>query len=53
LADAAYEILKRPSTQCTGNLYVDEQVLAEEGITDLAHYSVVPGATLYTDLFLD
>ena len=53
LADAAYEILKRPSTQCTGNLYVDEQVLAEEGITDLAHYSVVPGATLYTDLFLE
>jgi citronellol/citronellal dehydrogenase len=53
LADAAFEILKRPSTQCTGNLYVDEQVLAEEGITDLAHYSVVPGATLYTDLFLD
>jgi citronellol/citronellal dehydrogenase len=53
LADAAYEILKRPSTQCTGNLYVDEQVLAAEGITDLAHYSVVPGATLYTDLFLD
>lgn len=53
LADAAYEILKRPSTQCTGNLYIDEQVLAAEGITDLAHYSVVPGATLYTDLFLD
>jgi len=53
LADAAYAILKRPSTQCTGNLYVDEQVLAAEGITDLAHYSVVPGATLYTDLFLD
>jgi citronellol/citronellal dehydrogenase len=53
LADAAYEILKRSSTQCTGNLYVDEQVLAAEGITDLAHYSVVPGATLYTDLFLE
>ena len=53
LADAAYEILKRSSTQCTGNLYIDEQVLAEEGITDLAHYSVVPGATLYTDLFLE
>jgi citronellol/citronellal dehydrogenase len=53
LADAAYEILKRPSTQCTGNLYVDDQVLAAEGITDLANYSVVSGATLYTDLFLD
>ncbi len=53
LADAAYYILRRSSTQCTGNLFVDEQVFAQEGITDLSHYSVIPGATLYTDLFLD
>ena len=53
LADAAYYILRRSSTQCTGNLFVDEQVFAQEGITDLNHYSVIPGATLYTDLFLD
>ena len=53
LADAAFYILSRSSVQCTGNLYVDEQVLSEEGITDLAHYSVVPGAKLYTDLFLE
>jgi hypothetical protein len=33
-------------------LYLDEDVLAEEGVTDLSGYSVVPGATLYTDLFL-
>lgn len=52
LADAAYAILSRPSASCTGNLYLDEDVLAAEGITDLAGYSVVPGATLYTDLFL-
>lgn len=52
LADAAYAILKRPSSSCTGNLYLDEDVLAEEGITDFSGYSVVPGATLYTDLFL-
>ena len=52
IADAAYAILKRPSSTCTGNLYLDEDVLAEEGITDLSGYSVVPGATLYTDLFL-
>jgi citronellol/citronellal dehydrogenase len=52
LADAAYAILKRPSSSCTGNLYLDEEVLAEEGVTDLSGYSVVPGATLYTDLFL-
>lgn len=52
LADAAFYILRRPSDQCTGNHFIDEQVLAEEGITDLEKYSVVPGATLYTDLFL-
>ncbi len=52
IADAAYAILKRPSASCTGNLYLDEDVLAEEGVNDLSGYSVVPGATLYTDLFL-
>lgn len=52
IADAAYAILKRPSSTCTGNLYLDEDVLAEEGVTDLSGYSVIPGATLYTDLFL-
>lgn len=53
LADAAYFILSKASTECTGNLFVDEQVLAAEGITDLEKYSVVPGAKLYTDLFVD
>lgn len=52
LADCAYYILSKPSTQCTGNCFIDEDVLAKEGITDLSHYSVVPGAQLYTDLFL-
>lgn len=52
LADAAYYILRQPSGQCTGNLFIDEQVLAKEGITDLSHYSVVPGAQLYNDLFV-
>lgn len=53
LADAAYYILKRPSTQCTGNFFIDEQVLAEEGITDLGHYAVNPAQPLYKDLFVD
>src|SRR6187551_2135384 len=52
LADAAFYILSKPSDQCTGNFFIDEEVLAKEGITDLLHYSVVPGAQLYTDLFL-
>ena len=52
LADAAYYILRQPSGECTGNLFIDEQVLAKEGITELDKYSVVKGATLYNDLFL-
>ncbi len=52
LADAAYYILRQPSGECTGNLFVDEEVLAKEGITDLEKYSVVPGAKLYNDLFV-
>lgn len=52
LADAAYYILRQPSGECTGNLFIDEQVLAKEGITDLEKYSVVPGGQLYTDLFV-
>ena len=52
IADAAYYILKRSSKTCTGNYFIDEQVLAQEGITDLEKYSVIPGAKLYNDLFL-
>ncbi len=52
LADAAYYILRQPSTECTGNLFIDEQVLAKEGITELEKYSVVPGAKLYNDLYV-
>jgi citronellol/citronellal dehydrogenase len=54
VADAAWYILQRPADACTGNHFIDEQVLAEEGITDLSDYAYVPGnAHLYTDLFLD
>ncbi|MCB9055229.1 MAG: NAD(P)-dependent oxidoreductase [Chitinophagales bacterium] len=52
LADAAYYILRQSSEECTGNLFIDEDVLAKEGITDLEKYSVVPGAKLYSDLFV-
>ncbi|HEX6846504.1 MAG TPA: NAD(P)-dependent oxidoreductase [Chitinophagaceae bacterium] len=53
LADAAYFIFDKPSADCTGNCFIDEDVLAKEGITDLSHYNVVPGANLYRDLFVD
>ena len=53
IADAAFYILQKPSTECTGNSFIDEEVLAREGVTDLEKYSIVPGGTLYTALFLD
>lgn len=52
LADAAYYILSKPSTECTGNNFIDEEVFAKEGITDLSKYSVIPGGKLYQDLFI-
>ncbi len=54
LADAAYEILNRPSKDCTGNFFVDDEVLASIGVTDLGKYAVVPGTTDFLlDFFLD
>src|SRR6187200_2286442 len=53
LADAAFIIFNKPAAQCSGNCFIDEEVFASEGITDLEKYSVVPGAQLYKDLFVD
>ncbi|MCB9764047.1 MAG: NAD(P)-dependent oxidoreductase [Alphaproteobacteria bacterium] len=53
MADAAYAILTRPSRECTGNFFIDEDVLRAEGVTDLSAYAVDPTATLITDFFLD
>jgi citronellol/citronellal dehydrogenase len=54
IADAAWHILQKPSDTCTGNFFIDEDVLAAEGITDLSGYAYVPGNTnFYTDLFVD
>lgn len=54
LADAAHIILNRDSKECTGNFFVDDLLLASEGITDLEKYSVTPGTTNFLlDFFLD
>jgi citronellol/citronellal dehydrogenase len=54
LADTAYIILNRDSKTTTGNFFVDDEVLASEGITDLEKYSVKPGTTDFLlDFFLD
>ena len=52
-ADAAYAVLKRDSSSCTGNFFLDQDVLKEEGITDFDQYAVDPDATLVSDFFVD
>jgi citronellol/citronellal dehydrogenase len=52
-ADAAHAVLVRPSRECTGNAYLCEDVLKEEGVTDFEPYSYVPGADLQVDLYVD
>ncbi len=53
VADAACHILSKPSAICTGNLFLDEEVLADAGITDLEQYAVSPGQPLQKDLYLN
>ncbi|WP_229052671.1 NAD(P)-dependent oxidoreductase [Aeromicrobium sp. Leaf350] len=38
MADAAYEILTRPSRECTGNFFIDDDVLEGAGVTDFSVY---------------
>ncbi len=52
ISDAAYYILSKPSNECTGSTFIDEDVMAAEGITDFSKYSVVQGGKLYQDLFI-
>jgi citronellol/citronellal dehydrogenase len=52
VADAAYAILSKPASECTGNTFIDEDVLRNEGLTDFEKYAIKPGGELATDLFL-
>ena len=54
LADAAHFILTEDAEGTSGNFFVDDEVLAENGVTDLDGYSVVPGTRDFIpDFFLD
>ncbi len=54
MADAAHAVLVRDPRTCTGHFFLDEEVLAQQGVTDLDRYRTVPGdGPLETDLFLD
>jgi citronellol/citronellal dehydrogenase len=52
VADAAHVILTRPSRQHTGQFFIDDEVLASAGITDLSRYSAAPASELLQDLFV-
>jgi citronellol/citronellal dehydrogenase len=52
MADAAHIVLTRASRETTGNFFVDEEVLASEGVNDLDGYALEPGVELIQDLFL-
>ncbi len=53
VADAAHAILIRDARKCTGNFFLDEDVLREAGVTDFTPYAMKPGSPLLVDLFLD
>ena len=56
MADAAYEIFKRSSAECSGNFFIDDEVMAEAGVTDLRHYQVDTSLEinqLIPDFFID
>jgi citronellol/citronellal dehydrogenase len=54
LSDTAYIILNRPGKECSGNFFIDDEVLASEGVTDLDKYAVVPGTKEFiNDLYVD
>lgn len=53
VADAAYHILTRNSRECTGNFFVDEEVLRAAGVEDFGKYAVEPGVPLVDDFFLN
>ncbi len=52
MADAAHVILTRDSSTCSGNFFIDEEVLRAAGVSDFEQYAVSPGTPLYNDLFL-
>jgi citronellol/citronellal dehydrogenase len=53
LADAAFYVLQQEAKSYTGHQLLDENALAQAGITDFDKYAVTPGGKLYRDLFID
>ncbi|WP_224016819.1 SDR family oxidoreductase [Ferruginibacter albus] len=52
IADAAFYILSKSSTECSGNNFIDEDILKNEGINNFDKYAISPTDKLYKDLFI-
>jgi citronellol/citronellal dehydrogenase len=52
MSEAAYTILTRKSTECTGNFFIDEDVLKEIGVEDFDVFAVDPTQDLMPDFFV-
>ncbi|SDG88093.1 SDR family oxidoreductase [Alloyangia pacifica] len=52
VADAAHAILTRPAKDCSGNFFIDEEVLRAQGVEDFSGYAVDPSEPLLPDLFV-
>ena len=53
VADAAYEIFRKDARTATGNFYIDEEILAEAGVTNFQRYGYGDEGSLQLDIFLD
>ena len=54
MADAAYSILTRDARECTGNFFIDDELLASAGVKDFDRYAVTPGnRDFLPDFFVD
>ena len=52
MADAAYVILTKDSKEFTGNFCIDDNLLADNGVTDFSQYAEVPFSELAPDFFV-
>jgi citronellol/citronellal dehydrogenase len=53
MADAALCIFNKDSRRVSGNFFIDEEILRQEGVVDFDKYAITPGIPLFTDLFLE
>lgn len=53
MADAAYEILTKPSREVSGNCFIDDEVLREAGVTDFSQYRECAEEDLELDFWME